>query len=113
MVPDLMRRIYGSDDLFPDSRADAYHAYQSVNYITPTTASRSTISSPMTTSTTGQTEIITGWYGRQLQLELWARRSGSVFRISGRALRRKQVKNFCCLLCFRMAHRCFAPATNS
>jgi glycogen operon protein len=34
MVPDLMRRIYGSDDLFPDSRADAYHAYQSVNYVT-------------------------------------------------------------------------------
>jgi isoamylase len=34
MVPDLMRRIYGSDDLFPDSRADAYHAYQSVNYLT-------------------------------------------------------------------------------
>jgi isoamylase len=33
MVPDVMRRIYGSDDLFPDSRADAYHAYQSVNYI--------------------------------------------------------------------------------
>jgi len=33
MVPDLMRRIYGSDDLFPDSRADAYHPYQSVNYI--------------------------------------------------------------------------------
>jgi len=34
MVPDLMQRIYGSDDLFPDSRAEAYHAYQSVNYIT-------------------------------------------------------------------------------
>jgi isoamylase len=33
MVPDLMRRIYGSDDLFPDSRAHAYHAYQTVNYI--------------------------------------------------------------------------------
>jgi isoamylase len=33
MVPNLMRRIYGSDDLFPDSRADAYHPYQSVNYI--------------------------------------------------------------------------------
>lgn len=33
MVPDLMRRIYGSDDLFPDSRPDAYHAYQSVNYV--------------------------------------------------------------------------------
>jgi isoamylase len=34
MVPDLMRRIYGSDDLFPDTRAEAYHAYQSVNYVT-------------------------------------------------------------------------------
>ena len=33
MIPDVMRRIYGSDDLFPDDRADAYHAYQSVNYI--------------------------------------------------------------------------------
>ena len=34
MIPDLMRRIYGSDDLFPDTRAEAYHAYQSINYIT-------------------------------------------------------------------------------
>jgi isoamylase len=33
MVPDLMRRLYGSDDLFPDARPDAYHPYQSVNYI--------------------------------------------------------------------------------
>ena len=33
MVPDLMRRIYGSDDLFPDSREHSYHAFQSVNYI--------------------------------------------------------------------------------
>lgn len=33
MVPDLMRRMYGSDDLFPDSRADAYHAFQTVNYV--------------------------------------------------------------------------------
>jgi len=34
MVPSLMRRLYGSDDLFPDDRASAYHAYQSVNYVT-------------------------------------------------------------------------------
>jgi len=34
MVPDLMRRIYGSDDLFPDTRAEAYHPYQSINFIT-------------------------------------------------------------------------------
>jgi isoamylase len=33
MVPELMRRIYGSDDLFPDSREHAYHAFQTVNYI--------------------------------------------------------------------------------
>jgi glycogen operon protein len=29
-----MRRIYGSDDLFPDSLEEAYHAFQSVNYVT-------------------------------------------------------------------------------
>ena len=34
MVPDLMRRLYGSDDFFPDDRVNAYHAFQSVNYIT-------------------------------------------------------------------------------
>ena len=34
MIPDLMRRIYGSDDLFPDTREEAYHSYQSVNYVT-------------------------------------------------------------------------------
>ena len=33
IVPEVMRRLYGSDDLFPDSRADAYHAFQSVNYV--------------------------------------------------------------------------------
>jgi isoamylase len=33
MVPMLMQRLYGSDDLFPDDRQNAYHAYQSVNYI--------------------------------------------------------------------------------
>ncbi len=34
MVPALMRRLYGSDDLFPDDRLNAYHPYQSVNYVT-------------------------------------------------------------------------------
>ncbi len=34
LVPELMRRVYGSDDLFPDDRLDAYHAYQSVNFVT-------------------------------------------------------------------------------
>lgn len=30
----FMTRLYGSDDLFPDQITDAYHPYQSVNYIT-------------------------------------------------------------------------------
>ncbi|HEX5058827.1 MAG TPA: alpha-amylase family glycosyl hydrolase, partial [Kofleriaceae bacterium] len=30
----LVQRLYGSDDLFPDDVIDAYHAYQSVNYVT-------------------------------------------------------------------------------
>lgn len=33
LVPALMYRLYGSDDLFPDDREHAYHAYQSVNYV--------------------------------------------------------------------------------
>lgn len=34
MVGLLMQRLYGSDDLFPDDPLNAYHAYQSVNYVT-------------------------------------------------------------------------------
>ncbi len=34
LVPALMRCLYGSDDLFPDDRMHAFHAYQSINYIT-------------------------------------------------------------------------------
>lgn len=34
MVPALMQRLYGSDDLFPDERSHAFHPYQSVNYVT-------------------------------------------------------------------------------
>jgi isoamylase len=34
MVPVLMQRLYGSDDLFPDDRSHAFHPFQSVNYIT-------------------------------------------------------------------------------
>ena len=33
-IHNLMRRLYGSDDLFPDSLMAAYHPYQSVNFIT-------------------------------------------------------------------------------
>lgn len=33
-VPAVLRRLYGSDDLFPDEIDTAYHPYQSINYIT-------------------------------------------------------------------------------
>ncbi len=33
LVPALMQRLYGSDDLFPDDLPNAFHAYQSVNFI--------------------------------------------------------------------------------
>lgn len=33
-VGDVMTRLYGSSDLFPDDLDDAYHPFQSVNYIT-------------------------------------------------------------------------------
>jgi glycogen operon protein len=34
MTAALIQRVYGSDDLFPDRWPDAYHPYQSVNYVT-------------------------------------------------------------------------------
>jgi glycogen operon protein len=34
MVGALMTRMYGSADLFPDDRMNAYHPYQSVNFVT-------------------------------------------------------------------------------
>ncbi|HTW28284.1 MAG TPA: isoamylase [Acetobacteraceae bacterium] len=33
-IGDLMVRLYGSDDLFPDTLDAAYHPYQSVNFVT-------------------------------------------------------------------------------
>jgi isoamylase len=33
-VGDLMSRIYGSSDLFPDDLDNAYHPYQAINYVT-------------------------------------------------------------------------------
>ena len=98
MVPDLMRRLYGSDDLFPDSRADAYHAYQSVNFVT---------------SHDGFTlyDLVSYEHKRN-----WANgndnRDGTDANYSWNcghegnegvpsdvlALRRRQIKNFCCLL---------------
>jgi isoamylase len=34
LIATLMQRLYGSDDLFPDDRLNAFHPYQSINYVT-------------------------------------------------------------------------------
>jgi glycogen operon protein len=98
MVPALMRRLYGSDDFFPDDRAHAYHAYQSVNFVT---------------CHDGFTLYDLVSYNEKRN---WANgdgnRDGADQNYSWNcgsegdeglppeilALRRKQVKNFCCLL---------------
>jgi isoamylase len=98
MVPDLMRRIYGSDDLFPDTLAEAYHPYQSVNYVT---------------SHDGFTLYDLVSYGRKHNWknghnnqdgtnENYSWNSGHEGDKGASedvlSLRRRQVKNFCCLL---------------
>ena len=98
MVADLMRRLYGSDDLFPDSRADAYHAYQSVNFVT---------------SHDGFTlyDLVSydhkhNWKngnnnqdGTDANLSWNCGNEGDEgVAAEALALRRKQIKNFCCLL---------------
>ena len=98
MVPDLMRRIYGSDDLFPDSRTEAYHAYQTVNYVD---------------SHDGFTLYDLVSYDRKRNWENGHNNQDGMddnyswncghegeegVPSAVRALRRKQVKNFCCLL---------------
>jgi isoamylase len=98
MVPEVMRRIYGSDDLFPDSRVDAYHAFQSVNYVT---------------SHDGFTLYDLVSYDRKHNWQngnnnqdgtdanySWncGQEGDEAISPAVRALRRQQVKNFCCLL---------------
>ena len=34
MIAAVLTRLYGSDDLFPDDVANAYHPYQSINFVT-------------------------------------------------------------------------------
>lgn len=98
MVPALMRRLYGSDDLFPDDLTHAYRPHQSVNYIASHdgftlydlvayNAKRNWANGHGNTD--GPHENYSwncGWEG-----------DGDV-PDEVAALRRRQVKNFCCLL---------------
>lgn len=83
-VPDLMTRLYGSTDLFPDSMVDAYRRFQSINYVDCHDG-------------LNLHDLVS--YTRNEQRSWDCGHEGD----SGApppvlALRRQQVKNFCCLL---------------
>lgn len=98
MVPALMQRLYGSDDLFPDDRMNAFHPYQSVNYITShdgftlydlVAYDRKRNLANGHNNTDGPEENFSwncGWEGDD----------GVPPRVM--ELRKRQAKNFCCLL---------------
>jgi isoamylase len=98
MVPDLTRRIYGSDDFFPDSRGDAYNAYQSVNYI----ASHDGFTLYDLVSYDRKHNSKNGYNNQDGMDENYSWNCGhegdEAVPSEVLALRRKQVKNFCCLL---------------
>jgi glycogen operon protein len=98
MVPALMYRLYGSDDLFPDDRMHAYRPHQSVNYVTchdgftlydlvSYTEKRNWANGH--NNTDGPTDNHSwncGWEGdANVPQEVMS-------------LRKQQIKNFCCLL---------------
>jgi len=98
LVPDLMRRIYGSDDLFPDNRTDAYHAYQSVNFVTSHDGFTlyDLVSYDRKHNWANGNDNHDGMdenYSWNCGYEGDEAASAEVL-----ALRRQQVKNFCCLL---------------
>jgi glycogen operon protein len=98
MVPAIMTRLYGSDDLFPDDRMSAYHAYQSVNYVTShdgftlydlVSYSRKRNRANGHDNTDGASENYSwnsGWEGDEKVPEEVVK------------LRSRQIKNFCCIL---------------
>jgi isoamylase len=98
MISDLMRRIYGSDDLFPDTRDHAYHAYQSVNYV----ASHDGFTLYDLVSYDHKRNWANGHDNQDGTNDNYSWNCGhegdEEVPSDVRALRRKQVKNLCCLL---------------
>lgn len=98
MVPAVITRLYGSDDLFPDDRMNAYHPYQSINYVTchdgftlkdlvSYNEKRNWANGhDNTDGTDDNCSWNCGWEGdEQVPPEI-------------ERLRKQQIKNFCCLL---------------
>lgn len=94
----LMTRLYGSDDLFPDGLSDAYHPYQSVNFVTAHDGFC--------------LADLVSYDHKHNDQNGYGNRDGSDDNLSWNcgwegeanvppeivALRRQQIKNFCCLL---------------
>src|SRR6202167_6353573 len=98
MGPEVMRRIYGSDDFFPDTRTDAYHAYQSVNYVT----SHDGFTLYDLVSYDRKNNWANGEQNQDGMNDNYSWNCGheGIENVPSDvlALRRRQVKNFCCLL---------------
>ncbi len=98
MVGALMQRLYGSDDLFPDSLDDLYRPHQSVNFVTAhdgfclydlvsyNDKHNEANGNGNTDGTDHNLSWNCGWEGDENAPD------------DVMALRRRQVKNFCCLL---------------
>jgi isoamylase len=97
-VGNLMTRIYGSADHFPDALLDAYHAFQSVNFVTAHDGFC--------------LYDLVSYHEKHNLANGWGNADGSDYNVSWNcghegddgappevlALRRRQVKNFCALL---------------
>ncbi len=98
MVPSLMYRMYGSDDLFPDRRLYAYHPYQSVNYV----ASHDGFTLYDLVSYTKRRNWANGHENQDGTLDNLSSNCGHEGDddVPKRVLdlRRRQAKNYCCLL---------------
>lgn len=98
MVGSLMTRLYGSDDLFPDTLAEAYRPYQSVNFVT----SHDGFSLYDLVSYNGKRNEANGHHDTDGSADNRSWNGGWEGDIGAPAavlaLRRRQVKNFCALL---------------
>ena len=94
MVAALMRRFYGSDDLFPDEIGATYHPYQSVNFVTAHDGfclyDLVAYNLKHNSGSGGGTDDNRSWNCG------WEGDAGAPDEVLG--LRRRQVKNFCALL---------------